>query len=59
MKQEHKRIILKAMPYLIGHLEVDVSFLSVFESKKIPSGDSTEEILVSKISILLDMVINA
>ena len=60
MKQEHKKIILKAMPYIIQNLEVDVSFLSEFESQKVLSQDSIEEILVGDMSIhvYLKVVIN-
>ena len=46
MKLEHRKIILKAMPYLIKHLDVDASFLSEFETQGIFDDHTLEAILV-------------
>ena len=59
MKQEHIKVMTKAMSYIIKHLDVDVSFLSEFESQNILDEHSIEEILVGKISKRLQVVINS
>ena len=46
IKPEHKAIIAKSMSFLITNLDVDVSFLSEIESKKILNAQSIDEILV-------------
>ena len=48
MKPEHKKVMSKAMPVIIDKLDVNVSFLSVFESKNVLDTHSTEEILVGQ-----------
>ena len=47
MKSEDKETIVEAMPLIISSLEVDVSFLSVFEAKGIFTEYSVQEIQVS------------
>ena len=59
MKPEHRKIVLKAMPHIIKHLDVNVSFLSQFESKNILDEHSIEDIKVGEMSKLLQVVINS
>ena len=47
MKPEYKEVIIKAMPLIISSLEVDVSFLSVFEANGIFTEHSIQEIQVN------------
>ena len=42
-----RNVILKAMPYIIKHLDVNASFLSQFEANGILDVHSVEKILVS------------
>ena len=44
------------MSYIIKHLDVDVSFLSEFESKDVLDEHSVEEILVRGMPKMLQMV---
>ena len=46
MKNEHKKVIQKAMAFMIMKLEVDVSLLSQIQEKGILDTQSVEEILV-------------
>ena len=47
MKPEYKEIIMKAMPLIISSLEVDASFLAVFEANRIFIESSVQEIQVN------------
>ena len=46
MKKEHKKVILKAMTFMIMELDVDVSLLSAIQQQNIFDTQSIEEISV-------------
>ena len=47
MKPKHKKVILKAMSFIVMNLEVDPSLLSEFQTEAILDTQSIEEIEVS------------
>ena len=58
MKKEHIQVVTKAMSYIIQELDVDLLFLSQFQSQNILDEHSIDEIWVGEIPKWLQVVIN-